>query len=350
MRGQTLGCVVGSALAAHPLGPGSGQWAIETPEEHGIATASLQAAKDFVFAARQSRDCLVVIKDGALIFEEYSSETYNHTVHAGHSMTKTLGALIAGYAVTHKGLDIDADITDAYGVSSPRPYPVTSRQIMSQSLAGSHGAGEKWKYDAIGHMWINTMANVTLAATGVKPTQIWKEQFEIPLGFDSLTFDGADTMWADGSMGTCRDYARLGQLMLNKGKWKGLEKPIISEEYMHELSTPQTHYDPYPEYSNPCYGLLTWLTNVGKVSDDTPYPGRCHTPDTYVGIDPPSPALPKGSPPDVFFAAGLQGQITMVLPSHNAVVVSMGATSVLQEDYVPVDMYNGFCKYKVFED
>lgn len=344
-------CLCSAALAADPLGPGAGLWEVETPEAHGLSTVGLQVAKDYLFdksahdvRGQTHRDCFMVIKDGALVFEEYSSDTYNHTVHQGYSMTKTLGALIAGHSATHLGLDIDADITEVYGVRSPKRYPVTSRQIMSQALAGKDAPGENWEYDAVGIEWINHMARVVPAATGKKPSDIWQQNFTEPLGFDSLTFDTSDSVWATGSKGTCRDYARLGQLMLNKGHWKDVEKPIVGEDFIHELSTPQTRYGDYANYSNPCYGLLTWLTTVGKQGDE--FPGICKTPDGQLDI--PGARFPVGSPNDVFLAAGMFGQIVMVLPSHNAVVVSMGFN--LNQQLVPVWIYNALCIGKVFEE
>lgn len=334
------------AQGAHPLGPGAGLWEVEAPEDHGLDSTGLQTAKDYLFGKSGGithRDCLVVIKDGALVYEAYSSEKYNVTGHQGYSATKTLGALIAGHAATYLGLDIDADITETYGVKSPKSYPVTSRQIMSQALAGADGPGEAWSYDAVGTKWINTMTEVIVAATGKKPSEIWAEHFQGKLGFDSLTFDDVDSVWATGSVGTCRDFARVGQLMLNMGRWQGQDEPIVGEAYMRELSTPQTEYAPYTQYANPCYGLLTWLTDVGKQGDDTPYPGTCLFPD---GTE--ATPFPKGSDPGVFSAAGMFGQIVMALPKHNAVAVTMGFS--LNQQLVPNWMYEGFCKGKVFED
>merc|ERR1711957_84001 len=212
---------------------------------------------------------------------------------------------------------------------------------MSQALAGADGPGEEWKYDALGIQWINTMTEVVRKATGQNASQIWKEQFHEHLGFDSLTFDDADSMWATGAVGTCRDFARLGQLMLNGGHWKGIQEPIVSETYIAEMSKPQTKYAPYTNYSNPCYGLLTWLTDEGKLAANSPYSGAaCTSPS---GVETP---FPQGSPQDTYFAGGALGQIVMVVPSHNMVVVSMGVNTKAND--VPVWISEGFCKNNVF--
>jgi len=270
------------------------------------------------------------------VYEFYTSDKYNNTGHEGYSMTKTLGALVAGWSVTHSQLDIDKDITDTYGVQSPKHYRVTSRQIMSQALAGKDGPGEAWAYDAVGTSWINRMTEVILAATGRKSSEIWVEELQMPLGLSKeFEWRNADSAWAYGSSGTCRDYARIGQLMLNKGKWKGLQKPIVSADFVRQLARPQTKYAPYTNYSNPCYGLLTWLhTNTQN------FPGTCLVP-----IDSPIPkedAFPEGSPWDIFFAAGMFGQIVMVVPDHNAVVISMGQSG--DQNGLAHVMYEGVCK------
>jgi len=329
-------CALASGV---PLGPGAGPWTVETPETHGLDSAALQASKEYIFnqsSKKHQRDCLVIIKDGALVFEAYSSDKYNTTAHRGFSATKTLGALIAGHAAT-RGLDIDADITASYGVKSPRKYPVTARQIMSQALNGDDGPGQDWAYDTIGTRWIDRMTNVVKAATNKSASEIWKEQFEAHLGFDKLSFVDANYEWATGSSGTCRDYARLGQLMLNRGSWKNVSEPIVSPSFIDEMSSPQTKYKPYANYSNPCYGLLTWLTNEGKDSDVA-----CKSPSGS------ETSFPEGSPSDTFFAGGMHGQIIMVVPSHSLVVVSMGNDKVAND--VPVWISEGFCQHNVFKN
>ena len=144
------------------------------------------------------------------------------------------------------------------------------------------------------------------------------------------------TQFSIGTVGTCRDYARFGQLLLNRGAWAGLSENIVSEDYIDMMRTPQTRYDPYVNYSNPCYGLLTWLnTNPGSDRGSDTYPGVCK-------MWPKSTWFPSGSGSNVYLMAGLFGQETMVIPNHNMVVVSMGFSV---DDY-PLEraMYEGVCE------
>ena len=136
---------------------------------------------------------------------------------------------------------------------------------------------------------INTMARVVPAATGRNASQIWLEELQAPLGLSKDFIWGGtsplggdaspDSAWAYGSSGTCRDYARIMQLALNKGRWKGVQEPIVSADYIEQMTTPQTKYSPHEAYSNPCYGLLTWLPGRdGRHGPAGKFPGTCLVP------------------------------------------------------------------------
>lgn len=197
---------------------------------------------------------------------------------------------------------------------------------MSQALNGNQGPGQSWKYDAVGSGWINHMPKVIASATGRQSTAIWKSEFHEPLGLSkSFSWGNANTMWAAGSQGTCRDYARIGQLLLNKGKWAGVAKNIIPAEYVHQMSIPQTRYAPYNYYSNTCYGLLTWINeNQNKVQ----YPPKAGTGVCGLigGPIPKQDEMPASSPSNIFFLDGANGQIVTIFPSLNTVAVTMGNT------------------------
>ena len=58
--------------AAHAgLGPGRGAWRVDTAENHGLDGAALKIAADLTAQFAPTRNCLVVVKDGVLIAEEY---------------------------------------------------------------------------------------------------------------------------------------------------------------------------------------------------------------------------------------------------------------------------------------
>jgi CubicO group peptidase (beta-lactamase class C family) len=66
--------------------------------------------------------------------------------------------------------------------------------------------------------------------------------------------------WGGGLFISSRDHARVGQLMLRRGKWK--DKQVISERYWRDLRTPSD--------ANPGYGFLWWLNTARKLVPSAP--------------------------------------------------------------------------------
>lgn len=96
-----------------------------------------------------------------------------------------------------------------------------------------------------------------------------------------------------------RDFARLGQLVLNKGKWDG--KQVVDSKYINEATTPATWLQYTPELpdgqtlkprSCTFYGYQFWLVN-------------------YHGLKIP-------------YMRGILGQYIFVIPELDAVVVRLG--------------------------
>jgi CubicO group peptidase (beta-lactamase class C family) len=87
-----------------------------------------------------------------------------------------------------------------------------------------------------------------------------------------------------------RDWAKLGQLYLNNGKWN--DQQILSEEWINKTLSPST--------SNPLYGYQIWLN-------------------TDRGFWPSLPA-------STYAFRGFQGQVVMILPEHDIVLVRTGVT------------------------
>lgn len=322
MCASFLVAAVTVAVAANPLGPGSGKWAIETPESHGMTKEGLEAGKEYLFSAAKRRTCMVVIKDGALVYEAGKNKA-----GLAWSITKSLGAMLIGRGATTGHLDID-ESTAAYGVNSPVAYETTPSQIMSSVIAGDQ-PGDKWEYDETGSFWINVLPDVLSQATSRKPADIWDEDFARPLGLSRrFKWRNANKNWGYGSRGTCKDFARIGQLLLNKGKWivNNDVENILSEEYVNKMTTP------YENSPNSCYGFLTWL---GTRKDST-QTGDCLAPPSI-----PYPRehfVPKSVPIDNYFLSGIFGQVVWVVPSENLVAVTMGTTFQSWRDYssIPV--------------
>lgn len=124
--------------------------------------------------------------------------------------------------------------------------------------------------------------------TGMSPTKYLEEKIWSKIGTQnnllwSLDEEGGIEKAFCCIYATTRDFARLGQLLLNQGKWKG--KEIIDSTTLQALTTAFN-----PNY--PFYGLQFWIYDEPK-----------H--------------------PAVYFR-GIKGQYIIVIPSLNTVIVRTG--------------------------
>jgi len=302
---------------------------------------------DFINKNVLDRQCFLLIKDGKIAYEWYDPKAPDppnapawtgapqDKPHRGWSMTKTVGGFLVLLAATEDGLDIDADITTKYSIPSPKPYGVTLRMMMSQTTGGDHRPGELWRYDEMGDMWLHLFPKVILSATKHNASY-YMERIHSKLGLSpQFSWPNVNTEWYRGASGSCRDWARFGQLVLNKGMWSG--EQLIAAKYIAQMQEP-VKYKPYNEYSNPCYGLLLWVN-----ADKQKHPGCCweasRLPDPKCNNE----TFMNGAVHDLTLNIGLYGQLVMTLQSVNTVVVGFG------RDLRPIEparigYYPGVCK------
>lgn len=94
--------------------------------------------------------------------------------------------------------------------------------------------------------------------------------------------------------GTARHWARLGMLYLQEGMWNG--ERLLPRHFVEFVRTPA------PAWDQPIYGGLFWTNNAERESDR-----RRHV------------TLPL----DTYYASGAGGQHTYIVPSHDLVIVVM---------------------------
>ena len=146
----------------------------------------------------------------------------------------------------------------------------------------------------------NIIARVVRDATDSDPSFARRRLFE-PLGMDSavIEIDAAGSYIGSSFMyATARDWGRFGQLFLQDGRWNG--ERILPEGWVDYSTTPT------PGALRGRYGAQWWL-NHGT-------PGN-----------PDNRSFPQ-LPPDAFWADGYDGQMVMVVPSRDAVIVRLGLT------------------------
>jgi CubicO group peptidase (beta-lactamase class C family) len=159
--------------------------------------------------------------------------------------------------------------------------------------------GEAWVYSSGDSMLLGHILKV---ATGKNATALATERLAAPLGMSALEWwqDGAGATYTFCCVDTTsRDFAKFGQLFLQRGVWGG--EQIVSAAWVEQATSPQAA-------GNRGYGFQWWLNHPEATSDVWP-------------------SLPQ----DAYFALGHNGQYVAVFPSSNLVVVRNG--EYLAPDY-----------------
>ena len=256
-------------------GPGLGPWASEPPGPHGLSASNLALAAQRLATATPVRDCFVVVRNGVVVHESYRSGMDNSSLVLIDSIGKTMTALIVGHAVSLGLLDIDkplqsygvqpAEIDGPAGAKWKTWWPnVTTRHLLSQTSGqGQYPPGTAFTYDS--DEYIGHLSPLLRKVSGVTPRE-FAVRFASQLGLAHLyRYEGAppDGLADDefeiggGQPMTCPDIARIGQLLLNKGRWRSAEPngapvQLVTEEWAEAMSTPSM-----PAVSS-SYGFLTY--------------------------------------------------------------------------------------------
>jgi CubicO group peptidase (beta-lactamase class C family) len=254
---------------------------------------------------------ILVASDKDILFEEYRSGldqpwgqakgiyTYNaETLHDVRSISKSIVSLLVGIAWAAGKIDLDspvfrylpeyADLADpgkskitvrnllamdsglVANESVAYADPNNTERLMSQSEDPYRYAlgrkqispsGERWAYDSASTM---LLARILQKVTGADLLQLAQGQLFQPLGIESYEWKWLRKSHAYAAHGGLRlrprDLAKIGRLILGKGRWNG--RQLVSEKWL-ALSTSPVHDGWYPER----YGLHWW---IGEEKDGHP--------------------------------------------------------------------------------
>ncbi len=271
---------------------------------------------------------VVVLKDGKLIAEQYAKGFDENSSQIGWSMTKSIFNALIGIAIQQENLE-GLDQTNLFpewkderrkislknilqmnsGLSWNEDYSTVSEAttmlynednmvnyVMNQPMEAK--IGKHWEYSSgssnlLGGILRDRMSNQEYIDFPYKYLfdKIGASSFIIETDA-SNNFVASSYAWA-----TARDWAKFGQLFLNKG--------VVGNEQLFppnwtEFTTEIAHD------SDGQYGAQFWLP----------------TKDEY-----------PNSPKDMYFADGFQGQRVFIIPSEDIVIVRLGLTRFDPPDY-----------------
>ncbi len=266
---------------------------------------------------------LVVIKDGELLQEHYWDGYGDASLSNSFSMAKSITSLLIGTAIKKgkissvhqpvgdflpeykEGLASKLTIQHLLTMSSgsdwdesyENPLSVTTEAYYGSNLyktaTGAKIIKEPGTYHAYKSGDTELLGLIIEKATGKSLAAYAAEKLWQPLGAEQPALWSTDKKGGHAKAYCCfntnaRDFARIGQLMLDSGRWNGEE--IIDSAYYEQSIAPCMITD---EANLPCnyYGYQWWL-----------YPDE----------------------PGVFYARGILGQYIIIIPSKKTVIVRLG--------------------------
>ena len=303
------------------------------PLPPGIDEAKLQAALDAAFDPAGMTAAFLVTHKGRIVAERYGNNVTHTTPLESWSMGKSLTATLLGILIREGVYDLwqpapipewqtpgdpraEIRIADILRMSSglwirapqdpdfdPKgPYPdhiyLYTGTVDSFKYAATRPL--QWPPNTVGR-YRNTdpvLANY-LIRLGVEKTKRSYHAFPQQALFDKI---GIRTMVMDTDpygnfltqgyeLGSARDWARLANLYLQDGVWNG--ERILPEGFVSFVSSVAPAWE---ADKRPIYGGFFWLNREGA------YP----------------------APPDAYYMTGVGGQTTLIIPSHDLVIVRLG--------------------------
>jgi CubicO group peptidase (beta-lactamase class C family) len=330
-----------SLAHAQPCGvpkPGIDDWKIEAQTAVGIDPKPLCALIDNIETNKRNIHSVLVVRRGALVFEHYGrgvderwgsnlgEVTFGPEVkHDVRSVSKSVVSLLIGIALERKlienidqtvfsflpqyaslrtpaneGISLRHLLTMSSGISwneetsysdtsnswlhmsdAPDPY----RYVLEQPQMAE--PGKVWNYGGGSTM---LLAAVLQRTSGKWIEELAQDELFAPLGitdFEWVKIPSSGEFASDSGLRLRpRDMAKLGQLVLSHGMWKG--KPIVSAEWLKEATMKRFRLD-YNAY----YGYQWWISSSSV----------------------------NGKKIDWFEGLGFGGQRIIIVPSQELVIV-----------------------------
>lgn len=237
---------------------------------------------------------LVVMKDGNIVLEEYFNTYWRDTIHDIRSAGKSVTALLLGIAID-KGLvrSVDQPIRDflprpaGLSASEDRYAQITIANLLTMSSGldaddgdeGSAGNAEKWMprddwaqfaltlpfTSKPGAKWVYSdvcpmlIGAIIEKRAGMKLSEFARRNLFEPLGVREwywYTGRGGSTGAAGNLYISTLDFAKIGQLVLDGGRWQG--RQLVSESWIAEMQRKRFDISGTNPFASG-YGYFWWL-------------------------------------------------------------------------------------------
>lgn len=314
-----------------PLNTGDG-WPTAAAETVGLDSAILQSLVQSVLDTKTDSlatpyiHSILVARRGQLVLEEYFYGYHADRVHDLRSASKTVTALMTGQAIdATEGFDASSSVYQQFGKTIPRDEHEAQRQALRVSHLLSMTSGfacddnendspgnentmqsqstqpDWWEFTldlpmeaapgtqgAYCSSAINLLGGLNSKTQGASVQTLFEQGLAAPLSITRyhMNLDPLGRGYGGGGLlMRPRDFLKMGQLMVDKGRWN--DQQIVSEQWIENMLQSRTSI-----YADDDYGYGIWTSTL-------PY---------------------RGKPIPIYSATGNGGQLLIVVPSLELVV------------------------------
>ena len=304
-----------------------------TPEAEGVKAKNFEKYLEAVEEAGQELHSLMVLRHGKVIFEKWLGEHGPTIPHVMHSVSKSFTATAIGFAVQEKLLKVSDKVIEYFPDELPEevsPYlkQLEIRHLLTMTVGHDtdptrpirqnednweraflafpikHEPGKKFVY--------NSMATYMLSAIIQKVTDEKVIDYLYPRLFRKLGINGINWQESPSDVNTggwglflkTEDMAKMGQFMLQQGKWEG--EQLLPVSWFEEATTAFTKQPPVWVKEDADFSKSDWVQGYGYQL------WRCRH--------------------NAFRADGAVGQFIIVLPEQNAVIVTTANINNMQAE------------------
>jgi CubicO group peptidase (beta-lactamase class C family) len=305
-------------------------WDAVEPAAAGFDAQKLSAAVDAAMADHSSD--VLVLRGGKIVAERYAADSNVDRKQQIASAAKSMVSVLIGVCIDQgKIRSVDQSVADFIAPWRGTPKAaITLRHMLTMTsglddkglavrgVAGDQFAinaaapqraapGTRWAYQtAIFHLLYHVVAH----AAGEPFEAFATRNLTGPLGMQHTDWVTSQSQGPNGPTtsyytAACsgRDLARFGLMALRGGRWA--DRQIVSASYLKQATSPSQDL-------NPSYGFLWWENaRPGFAAEGT-------------GLGAGAGLRFEGSPGDTFAALGAGGQIVLVVPSLDLIVIRQG--------------------------
>jgi CubicO group peptidase (beta-lactamase class C family) len=317
----------------------TGVWRLVPAAREHVDSKRLAAAGAWADRGVPSLNALSVARNGRLVFERYYHLGAASQREPILSITKSVVSTLVGIALADKTLKtLELKVGDVLGDdvpkgADPRVRSITLRELLTMTSgfgsAATDPLGEGGNAYRTTPNWVRTILGSPLArppgtsfaydngnahlvsailqrATGTTTAAFARKKLFLPLRIDPGSWWADRQGVTDGAMGLQlepRDLAKLGELYLRHGRWG--ERQVVPSWYVREATSARVPItDTFPGLG---YGYFWW---------------------TYQGT-----VFPR-----LFLAIGSGGQLLIVAPTLDAVIVLTSSSQSVGPDPAELEL------------